>query len=176
MPNQHTNGPGPIAIQYRDQIIQQLEDGRYVDDIAEDLAVNPSSISRLLTADPEYQSARELGTERRLRAKQRRLALISDIGFVDGKPVGLSKEQSNLARVCVQELDAEQWFAEREHSERWGAKSEMRMTGGVKVDHTIKMDAQSLLDLIKTVAQTPNAQSVPAIIDNATGEVSSDDA
>jgi hypothetical protein len=166
MPNQHTNGPGPIALQNRDVILNGLMDGKHVDVVAAELGIAPSNISKHLANDGEYKLARELGTERRLNHKREIVAKIRQAGFdSEGNPVGLSQEQSNLARVCAKELDDEKWFAEREHPHRWGAKQQMEVNHTITLDQTLKFDATTLLQSIKQVDQPVTIDITPDPVD-----------
>ena len=96
-----------------------------------------------LTADPEYQAAREFGAESRLESSRKALANIAELGEYDGVILGISTNVSNLARVRAERLKADQWFAEREFPHRWGQKSEL------KVDATISVQ------LVRFIAEPP---------------------
>ena len=121
-----------VAIDNRDLIIDRVSRGDMLDSIANDLGIAAPNISKHLAQDPDYKEARELGVERRLDQAKTRLRLITAEGFdpETGKPVGITRALSNLARACVADLGAEQWFAEREFGHRWGQKSQVTLDIG----------------------------------------------
>lgn len=123
-----------IAILHRAEIIEQVANGAFVSEIASKLGVHKSAIARELTADPEYQLAREIGAETRLESSRQAIAEIADEGVApDGRIVGIPATVSNLARARAERLKADQWFAEREFPHRWGQKSELKMDATINV-------------------------------------------
>jgi len=124
-----------IALQHRKEVIQRISAGETLDKIADSLGVAAPNISKHLATDPEYQAARELGTELRLLRSTNKLASVAAKGFdqQSGEPIGLSKAQGNLARVIEAELRANQWFAEREFPDRWGQRQQSSGGAGVQI-------------------------------------------
>lgn len=98
-----------IAIQRREEIIQQVAQGRLLKQVAADLGITHAAISQQLAQDPEYRAAREIGAEARLENEYENIQAASD--------------SLTLARAR-ETFRAASWFAEREFPARWGAKQE----------------------------------------------------
>ena len=104
-----------VAIRYRDLILKDLQDGKFVRDIADELNVTIPAISQYLANDPEYVAARESGAERRLAEQYRALEGAAE-------PLSLARARETFR--------AASWFAEREFPHRWGQKSEVTHRDG----------------------------------------------
>ena len=118
-----------IALQHRDEIIKRVSSGEELHDIARDLQIKSPNISKHLASDQEYKEARELGVSVRLSKAKKAIEEIADLG-VDGETgeiVGITQNQSNLARVRAERLKAEQWFAEREFPEKYAQKQQVNV-------------------------------------------------
>ena len=100
----NANRPG-IGTVHREQILHDIERGKYVKDVADELGVTVSAITMALTPDPRYLKAREAGLERKLETYQEN---------IDSAPDGLA-----LARAR-EGFRAASWRCEREHQSRWG--------------------------------------------------------
>jgi AraC-like DNA-binding protein len=108
MPNQHTDGPGPIALQYQDQILAKLMQGARLIDIAPDLGISPQAISKALKTDPTYRHAVEVAMEIRIDKAE--------------AAIEAAAEQVDVARARAAWQSAA-WRAEREFPHRWGQRS-----------------------------------------------------
>lgn len=107
-----------VAIQHREQIIEQVRQGRHLQLIADDYSVTPGAISQYLSQDPEYKAARENGAEIRLEHQYQKIDTADDA--------------LNLARAR-EGFRAAAWFAEREFPHRWGAKQQIEHSGTVSL-------------------------------------------
>lgn len=139
-----------IAIQHRESIISQLAQGKRLSDIAPGIDATPSQISRALKSDPDYRDAIESGFHARLDRAE------------DG--IEQASDQCDVARARAL-FTSIAWRAEREFPERWGAKSEVKHTGAVTVDYTVKFDA---IELLNSVAQTTITGQAERIIEQTT--------
>lgn len=115
-----------LAIQQREHILQELATGKLVSDVAKPLGIAPQNISKQLAHDPDYQAAREHGVEQRLAKARQSVLEIAGLGIDEetGEITGISPQIGTLARVRVDALKAEMWFAEREFPHRWGQQKD----------------------------------------------------
>jgi len=102
-----------LALQKREDIIERLREGEFVNDIAADLGVSGPAITQNLSKDPEYIAARLEGAEKRMQE--------------DYKGIRNSADALSLARAR-EGFKASSWFAEREFPDRWGG---VRQQSGV---------------------------------------------
>lgn len=121
-----------IAIQRREQIIQGLQAGRYLKDIAAELGVSHAAISQYLATDPDYVKAREIGAGEKIEARERELEVAPDA-------LTLARARELLSHA--------RWRAEREFPHRWGQRQEI----------THRAPDGPLLSI--SVAITPTSQS-----------------
>lgn len=107
----------PIS-RHADQIIEQIEQGAYIKDIAAQHGVTRAAVSNLmLRVHPErYRLARIVGTESRLED------CLSEIDAAN--------DNVSVARAGTK-WRAVSWLAERTLPEVYGAKQELRHTGSV---------------------------------------------
>ena len=132
-----------VAVTQRSEIIQRLNAGEFISDIARSFSVTPSALIQQLSGDPEYKAAREAGAEVRL------------TGHYSG--IGLANDVLSLARAR-EGFKAASWFAEREFPERWGQKGASITINTTNVDQAVIVSAS---DLLETVAQKRHAAVLP---------------
>jgi len=127
-----------VAIQYREQIIEQVAKGERLTDIARALGyATHAGISRQLANDPEYRQARETGAECRLDQREREMEQ--------------SDESVTVARAR-ELLSQARWRCEREFPERWGTKG-TTINIQVNVGQADQQLAASIADLIPALQQ-----------------------
>lgn len=139
MPNQHTGGPGPIALQNREAILQSLASGKRLTDIAPLYGVIPNAISKVLKDDPEYRHALETSFDVRLDKAED--AILE------------AREHVDVSRARAYH-DAIKWRAGVE-SDKHKQKQQLEVTGTINVDQVLKFDAAKLLENIKAVQHEP---------------------
>lgn len=146
MPNQHTDGPGPLAEQHRDQILAKLAQGKRLYEIAPELGLSsPNSISKVLKDDPAYREAIESGWESKLDSVEQKIESAVD--------------QVDVSRARAL-WSAYSWRAGVEVPHRWGQKQQVLNLTLISADSAFAGAAASLLDQLRTVS-TQSAQSDP---------------
>ena len=111
-----------VALLNRESIIERIAQGDYLETVSQDLGVKAPSICKYLANDPDYQQAREIGTQLRLERTYRAIREAeTDAPDADSA--------SKLARAREAAFRATAWFAEREFPARWG------QTNKVQVEH-----------------------------------------
>ena len=103
-----------LAILRKDDILQSLERGELMKNIAASLGITPGAISHALANDPRYQAARESGMATQLDNWQDKLENAEDA--------------FNLARAR-EAFRAVSWRAEREYGGKWSTHSEVTHKG-----------------------------------------------
>lgn len=96
-----------LAIERRSEIIERLQTGERVNEIAASFGITGPAITQYLSHDPEYQAARESGTERILDKAEDAIDRAED-------PLSLARARESWK--------AKSWRAEREFAHRWGAR------------------------------------------------------
>lgn len=122
-----------IAIQHREEILEQVAQGAMLQTIAEKLGIAPQNISKHLASDPEYRESREIGAELRLHLAYSRMDQCAEgsAGIdEEGNAILVADERGTLARAREAAFRAAAWFAEREFPHRWAPRSH------VTVEHT----------------------------------------
>jgi len=100
-----------LALLHREEVIEQVRAGKRLIDIAKGLGLTShAAISLVLSKDPEYQLAREIGAESRLEQRETELEASQD-------PLTLARARELLSHA--------RWRAEREFPHRWGQKQEV---------------------------------------------------
>ena len=122
-----------VAVTQRSEIIQRLNAGEFISDIARSFSVTPSALIQQLSGDPEYKAAREAGAEVRL------------TGHYSG--IGQANDVLSLARAR-EGFKAASWFAEREFPERWGSKAINVTVNTTNVDQAVIVSASDLLETV----------------------------
>ena len=105
-----------IALEFREQIIEQVAHGRLLKHISADLGVKAPQISKHLATDPEYLQAREIGAAARLERAYERLEECAEGEIVDDDELGcrvLVETRGNLARA------REAAWRDRPHLDYW---------------------------------------------------------
>lgn len=102
----------PIALQYREQFIDGVKQGKNLADIIRELGlkVSTQAISKILKSDGDYQDAKEDWHTARINRAE---------GMIEG-----ATESVDVARARAY-WQSVTWRAEREFPERWGAKQEV---------------------------------------------------
>ena len=126
-----------LALQRKDDILQSLERGELMKNIAANLGITPGAISHALANDPSYQAARESGIGTQLDTWQERLESAED--------------QFNLARAR-EVFKAVSWRASVEMPHRWGAKQQMQ------VDHRLTVDDRLTASLDRLIGRVVEGQ------------------
>lgn len=119
-----------IAILHRDEIIAQVAQGTMLNRIAENLGISAPNISKHLADDPEYLQARETGAELRLHLAYSRMEECAEGETIVNEDGSRDRVAGKLAHARDAAFKAAAWFAEREFPGRWGAKQEIKHTGG----------------------------------------------
>ena len=132
-----------LAIIHKQEIIEQVQKGAFLGDIAQQLGVTPAAISNQLANDPEYMAAREHGIAQRLDEDYRAIRSANDM-------LGVSR-----ARECFR---ATSWFAEREFRQRWG-----RDTAPSSTD--TNLNTISTLLLTQAIKSLPKPQVIDNVVD-----------
>jgi hypothetical protein len=155
MANQHTGGPGPVALQHRDQVLEQLRAGKRLSDIAPSLGVSTEALSRPLRDDPEYRSALEHSFELRIdRAEDGILA---------------AAQQVDVSRASAYHK-AISWRAGVECA-RWQAKSQLDVHhSGPLVQITVSSVQQEYAPRITDVMSNAETQHSNVIEHDAQGD------
>ena len=99
--------PG-LATNYRDKILNDLDSGKLVKDIAKELGVTHGAISIALGKDSDYALARQSGLDNRLDQYQE---------AIDTAPDGLTLSRAREG------FRAQSWRCEREFPARWGKEA-----------------------------------------------------
>lgn len=126
-----------IVLANRDSIIQRLERGDRLTDIAKDLGLTShAAISMRLSKDPEYQAARIASLASRLDQRESEMEAAQD--FVT---VARTRELLSHAR----------WRAEREAPQVWGVKQETVVTHKTDVSEALQDARKALANRRPTV-------------------------
>lgn len=132
--------PG-VATVHRERILQDLQAGKYVKDIAADLGVDHSAISHALSKDPEYALHRQAGMENRLEGYQE---------MIDGAPDGLTLSRGREG------FRAQAWRCEREFPAKWGREAMVQVTANGPVSiQVISFADQGDAEAQRTIEQDP---------------------
>ena len=107
-----------VALANREQIIAELATGKRLSDIAPSIGVSPSALSKTLKTDQEYRDAIEIGFRRRLDVAEQDIEDSVD-------QVGVARGRARFQSVA--------WRAERECSEVWGEKREVKVDASLTV-------------------------------------------
>lgn len=129
--------PGKLAGIDIDNILDRIASGDYAAHIARELGVCKAALHYKLRDDPNYQSAREIGTEIRLDHWLAGIEEAADDGDL------------NLARAKEVALRRLEWRAEREFPHRWGAKQQMSVNLPPALDAAL---AGLAIDLLGKIA------------------------
>ena len=149
-----------VAIQRRDEIIEQVANGEMLQVIAQRLGIAAPNISKHLADDPEYRKAREIGAELRLHLAYTRMDECAEGELVEsetGEKV-LVESKGNLARAREAAFRAAAWFAEREFPHRWGQKQTVTVNQGITLDGALDQIAGAVLDRMKVVSDQSTGQ------------------
>ena len=125
-------GPKSKVAPHKDSILEAVMNGVELLDISKKLGVTPAAISNELAALPEYQAARTLGLEVKLRLREIELESASDM-------VGVTKSDKLLKLA--------QWKLERLVSAIYGQKVavDSNVTINVTVDRGVSLEDNSKL-------------------------------
>lgn len=135
-----------IAIQHREEILQDLAQGKRLYEIAPKLGISsPNSISKVLKDDPAYRDAIESGWERKLDTVEQKIESAVD--------------QVDVSRARAL-WSAYSWRAGVEVPHRWGQKQQVLNLTVVSADQAFTEAAGNLLDQLRTVAHIPHTDDV----------------
>ncbi len=104
---------GSIVLANRDNVIERIEKGERLIDIAESLGLrSAAAIYNALGQTPEYIAARQVALDVRMEKRERELETAED-----SVQVNRAKELLSHAR----------WRAEREHPSKWGQTNKVQV-------------------------------------------------
>lgn len=116
----------------RDIILQRIERGDRLVDIAKDYGLSDaSSVQKRLADDPEYLLAKERGLESRMDKREDELEQAQD-----SIQVARARELLSHAR----------WRAERECPKRWGPRQEITHVQGISITEALEQARQRVID------------------------------
>src|SRR3989337_1657635 len=134
-----------LAIIHKQEIIEQVEQGMFLDDIARQLGITPAAISKQLKDDDDYIAAREAGVEARLEQQYRAITEAQSMTTISRGREGFR---------------AASWFAEREFPQRWGRDTRSSQTD-------TNLNTISTLLLTQAIKSLPKPQGIDNTIDMA---------
>ena len=130
-----------IVLANRDSIIQRMERGDRLTDIARDLGLTShAAISMRLSKDPEYQAARIASLASRLDQREGEMEAAQD-----SVTIARTRELLSHAR----------WRAEREAPQVWGVKQETVVTH--------KTDVSEALDDARKAIRSRSTHTIPSV-------------
>jgi hypothetical protein len=142
---------GSVVLDNRDNIIQQVAQGRRLTEIAKDLGLSGKgqAICNQLSKDPEYQAARESGLASRLDKREEELETCAP------QDVPRARELLSHAR----------WRCEREAPRVWGSKQELTVTN-------VSIDINGLLNqrMARIASSVSTVDSTATVIDEQDAE------
>ena len=138
-----------VAIQHREEIIEQLALGKLLSDIAPSLCVSPNALSKALKSDPEYRDAIAAGFHKRLDDAE---------ASIEG-----AAEQVDVARARAR-FQSVAWRAEREFPDRWASQSHVSVDVSFSIAPALMRAEQRERDIAgERVADMPNGAMLPPI-------------
>ena len=119
-------------------LIEQIANGAYLRDIAEQTGFDKRRLSEVLRKHPGYVTAKECAVECQLDKAEKELA----------------DKESDIARAR-EVWRAATWRAEREVPHRWGARTQVTIDQRVSVEVSLSEDAAVLLDSVRIQHTAP---------------------